>query len=141
MSDKEKINFKDRYETEAGRPARIICIDYVESANLKFDVYRVIALIKDIHGNEHIALFDEWGNPQDTINECKLIKYDPVKYLKRGDPVLVSIDGGTEWVKAHYHSKTQTSDKYATFKDGKSDWTGSHLEYWKHIRVPEPLQK
>lgn len=139
MSDKEKINFKDKYETEDGKPVRVICIDYVEIINV--NLHPVIVLIKDHRGNESIAFYDQYGIPQDVVEGRKLIKYDPIKYLKRGDPVLVSIDGGTEWVKAHYHSKTQTSDKYATFKDGKSDWTGSHLEYWKHIRVPESLQK
>lgn len=139
MSDKEKINFKDKYETEDGRPVRIICIDYVEVANV--DLHPVIALVKDTNGNEYIECYDQYGIPRNLVKGRKLIKYDPVKYLKRGDPVLVSRTGGTEWVRAHYHGVSKTTGEYVTFKDGRSEWTGSYLEHWKHIRVPEPLQK
>lgn len=139
MSDKEMINFKDKYETEDGRPVRIICIDYVEIANII--LHPVIALVADTRGNESVEFYDQYGIPRDMVEGRKLIKYDATKYLKRGDPVLVSKDGGTEWVRAHYHSKSKTTGEYLTFKDGKSDWTGSYLEHWKHIRVPEPLQK
>lgn len=140
MSDKEKINFKDKYETEAGRPVRVICIDYVEIANII--LHPVIVLVTDIHGNESVEFYDQYGIPRDMVKGRKLIKYDPVKYLKENDPVYVSRTGAeNDWIKAHFYGIDKSTGEYVTFKDGRSKWTGPLLTAWKYIKVPEPLQK